>query len=94
MPLEALFVRGPARSRINIKQRLLAAGIKTNRCEECGLTEWRGRALSMALHHINGDGRDNRIENLAMLCPNCHSQTPNFAAKNCRRARAGPVTSR
>jgi predicted HNH restriction endonuclease len=41
----------------------------------------------MALHHINGNGHDNRLENLALLCPNCHSQTPNFGVKNIARAR-------
>jgi predicted HNH restriction endonuclease len=40
----------------------------------------------MALHHINGDGSDNRLENLALLCPNCHAQTPNFSGRN-RRSR-------
>ena len=41
----------------------------------------------MALHHVNGDGLDNRIENIALLCPNCHSQTPNFSGRNIKRAR-------
>jgi len=66
----------------------MAAGLKTNECEECGLTEWRNQPLSMALHHINGDGRDNRLENLVLLCPNCHSQTPNFGVKNAKARRA------
>jgi hypothetical protein len=43
--------------------------------------------LSLALHHRNGDGEDNRLENLELLCPNCHSQTDTFAGRN-RRARA------
>jgi 5-methylcytosine-specific restriction endonuclease McrA len=46
----------------------------------------RGRPLSMALHHVNGDGRDNRLENLQLLCPNCHSQTANFSARGRRLA--------
>ena len=41
----------------------------------------------MALHHANGDGLDNRLENLVMLCPNCHAQTPNFSGRNRRLRR-------
>jgi hypothetical protein len=85
MPMERLLVADTYRSRHNVKLRLIGEGIKQNRCEVCGSTEWRGRPLSMALHHINGDGRDNRLENLQLLCPNCHSQTDNFSARGRRR---------
>jgi hypothetical protein len=85
MPIEDLLVADTYRSRHNIKLRLVGEGIKPNRCEVCGLSEWLGRPLSMALHHINGDGRDNRLENLQLLCPNCHSQTANFSARGRRR---------
>jgi HNH endonuclease len=85
MPMERLLVADTYRSRHNVKLRLIGEGIKQDRCEMCGLTEWRGRPLSMALHHINGDGRDNRLENLQLLCPNCHSQTDNFSARGRRR---------
>jgi HNH endonuclease len=81
IPLDELLAVGPVRSRFNIKRRIVNAGLKRDRCEDCGITEWRGRALSMALHHVNGDGQDNRLENLRLLCPNCHSQTENFAGR-------------
>jgi hypothetical protein len=83
MPLDDLLITAP-RSRNNIKQRLIAAGIKPNLCEDCGINEWRGVALSLSLHHVNGDRHDNRLANLRLLCPNCHSQTPNFGSRNKR----------
>jgi Winged helix-turn-helix DNA-binding len=84
-PIEQLFVAGPRRNRHHLKWRLLRAGIKENRCEDCGLTEWRGKPLSMALHHVNGDGTDNRLVNIKFLCPNCHAQTPNYGGRNGHR---------
>jgi HNH endonuclease len=87
-PLATHLVVGRRTSRSNLKHRLLAAGMKDNRCEKCGIGEWLGKPLALALHHINGDGLDNRLENLQLLCANCHSQTPNFAGRNARRRAA------
>jgi 5-methylcytosine-specific restriction endonuclease McrA len=84
MPLEELLAVDTPRSRNHVKLRLLRVGLKKNRCEECGISRWRDRSLSLALHHVNGDRHDNRLENLQLLCPNCHSQTPNFGSKNKR----------
>jgi 5-methylcytosine-specific restriction endonuclease McrA len=89
-PIELYLVKGRNTSRTHLKRRLLAEGLKQNRCEICGLIEWLGRPLSMALHHINGDGRDNRLENLQLLCPNCHSQTDNFSGRKRARLRVVP----
>lgn len=84
-PLPDLLVKNHRRSRWNLKRRLVVAGIKEPRCEECGLEEWQGKPLNLALHHRNGDGHDNRLENLHLLCPNCHSQTDNFGCYNRKR---------
>lgn len=69
-------------SSANAKELVYKLGLKENKCEICGLSEWQGKHLVCELHHINGDSTDNRIENLLILCPNCHSQTDNFRSRN------------
>jgi DNA-binding CsgD family transcriptional regulator len=86
-PMSELLVAGTYRDRNNLKLRLLKEGLKQDRCERCGLDEWHGVPLSFALHHINGDRLDNRLENLELLCPNCHSQTDTYSGRNGHRRR-------
>ena len=64
-----------------LKNRLLRDGYKEYICEKCKRTEWEGEPIPLELHHINGDNRDNRIENLQLLCPNCHAQTDNYRGR-------------
>lgn len=65
-------------SSYSLKNKLINAGLKKYKCEECGLTEWNGKKISLHLDHKNGDNLDNRLENLRILCPNCHSQTETY----------------
>ena len=81
-PIDQILASGRRRNRFHVKTRLLLAGLKEARCEECGLTEWRSRPISLELHHVNADGHDNRLENLRLLCPNCHSQTDTWGGRN------------
>jgi hypothetical protein len=85
MPIEVLLVVGRRTRRNHLKVRLLKEGLKENRCEKCGLTEWMGKPLNAQLHHKNGDGSDNRLENIEFLCPNCHSQTDTYGGRNGHR---------
>lgn len=83
-PIEQLLVADTVRGRGYLKLRLVRDGLKDGVCERCGLSDWRGQSISLALHHVNGVRDDNRLENLELLCPNCHSQTDTFAGRNRR----------
>ena len=69
---------------VRIKQHLILAGLKIDKCECCGITEWNGKPISLQLHHKDGNSNNNSLENLKILCPNCHSQTDNYGSKNIR----------
>lgn len=79
-----VFTNKRAINSFRLKNLLLKYRYKEHKCEnpECGLTEWHGKPIPLELHHINGNPNDNRLENLQLLCPNCHSQTDNYCAKN------------
>lgn len=72
----------PEYQTFKLKNRLFAEGLKENKCEICEIKDWQGNSLSCELDHIDGDRTNHRLENLRILCPNCHSQTPTFRAKN------------
>jgi hypothetical protein len=65
-----------------LKKRLFKQGLKEEKCEICGITDWNGKKLVLEIDHINGKNLDHRIENIRILCPNCHSQTPTHKGKN------------
>lgn len=59
-------------------------------CSVCGIDEWMGQRIPLEVDHINGDPYDDRAENLRMICPNCHAQTPSFKGGNKGSGRKRP----
>ena len=56
--------------------------LRGRKCECCGFTEWLGKPINLEIHHIDGDHNNNELENIQLLCPNCHSYTDNYCGKN------------
>lgn len=81
--LDAVLISGSRVQSHGLKKRLFHAGLKEAKCELCGWCEMSldGR-IPVELDHINGDRYDNRLENLRILCPNCHSLQPTHRGKN------------
>lgn len=73
-----------------LKLRLIKEGILDNICSICGINNWNNKPITLQLDHINGDNTDNRIENLRILCPNCHTQTETWGSKNKKRKSHDP----
>lgn len=67
-----------------LKKRLIAENLLKYECALCQLIDWKGLPISLQLDHKNGNDSDHRLENLRLLCPNCHSQTENYAGRNKR----------
>ncbi|MEU7114330.1 HNH endonuclease signature motif containing protein [Streptomyces sp. NPDC046182] len=89
-PEEVLVENASPHARRQRSQRLKAAMLESGVEERCALCElepvWRGEPLPLEVDHIDGDWRNNRIENLRLLCPNCHSSTDTFRGRHRRRA--------
>lgn len=74
IPLNRILIKNSRFQSYKLKRRLFKDNLKSPRCEECGWAKSSddGR-IPVEIDHVNGDRMDNRIENLRILCPNCHS---------------------
>ena len=64
-----------------LKLKLIKEGLKTEKCEKCGLSEWKRKKIPLELHHKDGNVKNNELNNLEILCLNCHAQTKNYRSK-------------
>lgn len=88
--IDNCLIKNSKTSRGVIKKWLFYHQLIEEKCESCGLMgEWQGKPLTLQLEHKNGESNDNRLENLALLCPNCHSQTPTFAGRSSHKNKNG-----
>lgn len=86
VPLQEILVENSNYKSSDLKKRLIKEGLKEDICEICGCTNiWNNNPLTLQLDHINGNHHDNRIENLRIICPNCHSQTETFGNKRSKK---------
>jgi hypothetical protein len=82
IPLEKILVRESYYQSFKLKKRLFLAKLKPEFCEQCGWAKKTEKScLPLELDHINGDKHDNRLKNLRILCPNCHSLTPHHRGR-------------
>jgi 5-methylcytosine-specific restriction endonuclease McrA len=84
---EVFVIRSEETNGCRLRRRLAALGWP-ERCAVCGLSDWQGQPIGLHLDHINGVSNDNRLENLRLLCPNCHSQTDTYCGRNRGAAKA------
>lgn len=81
-PSELYFGTGKYINSHVLKKKMIKDGLKQHKCEICQLTKWNDKPIPIELDHINGNHHDNRLENLRIICPNCHAQQDTNSGKN------------
>ena len=64
---------------------MISEGYKDYKCECCGISEWNNKDITLQLHHKDGNRNNNSLDNLQILCPNCHSQTDSYCGKSSKK---------
>lgn len=83
IPLQEIFEgKHPEYQANKLRKRLFDEKYKKENCEVCGIENWLGKRISLELDHIDGNRYNHSLENLRIICPNCHSQTPTYRGKN------------
>ena len=91
VPVEKYLKKGIIVKSGRLKVKLIEAGLIEDKCSKCGLgTVWNNEPIVLELDHIDGDKSNNLLENLRVICPNCHSQTPTFRGRN-KKAQVGQL---
>jgi hypothetical protein len=70
-----------------VRRRILQDKIFDYKCSICSINEWQDKKLTLQLDHIDGNNKNHSLENLRLLCPNCHSQTDTYTGRNAKRSR-------
>lgn len=65
-----------------LKNRLLKEKYFERKCYSCNLTKWLDKPIPLELHHKDGNHQNNSLDNLTLLCPNCHAFTDTYRSKN------------
>jgi hypothetical protein len=84
--LDSVLIKGSGYNKGTLKRRLIKEQLLPYACAVCQISDWQGKHLSLQLDHINGVNNDDRLENLRLLCPNCHSQTATYSGRNRKRS--------
>lgn len=90
LPIEMFLTNKKYIQTDRLKKRLIKENYKDHKCERCGLTEWQGNPIPLELHHKDGNRFNNALDNIELLCPNCHALTDNYRGRGCKSHKENP----
>ena len=81
-PIEEYLTNKQPIQSYKLKNRLLKEGVFPQKCSNCNRKTWLGKPIPLELDHRDGNTENNNLNNLHLICPNCHVFTPNYRGKN------------